>query len=157
MRIYIKDNKINYHKKGTSYDVPNDFFNNYNEPIEKYIVDIDDNWLVKLKLDISFTDRIKQINNDFDNKIESMLALYPKKEVEQFPRKLYEANKVINKTKSEYITACAKARNITELEMATKIIEKNNEFQWAYTMLEIEKDLKITELEKEPILSETTE
>ena len=89
---------------------------------------------------------IQKINNEFEDKINTFLSKYPKREQDTFSQKLREAEKVIDWWESTYIELKSKAFWITALEFAEKVKQKSDSFISLYAKLENEKDLAILEL-----------
>ena len=89
---------------------------------------------------------ILQINEAFDEKIDSYLSKYPINERNTFAEKKREAEKVIAGEASIYIDAKAAKLWITSKALAEIFIQKNEEWTALYEELETEKDLKIAGL-----------
>lgn len=95
---------------------------------------------------LEYSNKVKEINTAFDEKINEFLSKYPKREQETFWEKKREAEKVVAWGSSIYIEWKAKALKITPEQFAHIIITKNNEWVELYTQLENEKDAEILAL-----------
>ena len=73
------------------------------------------------------------ILKDFNKKLEDYNSAYPEQEIKQFSNKLRFAEKVIDWGKSKYIEKLAIAKWVTELEFATYIKTKWDEFKPYWT------------------------
>lgn len=118
-------------------------------------------WIYKnwkfLEKEKNLEQKIKDINEEFDKKINKYLSKYPKREQDTFAEKKSEAEKVLAGWESIYIAWKAKALEITPEQFAKIIIAKNNEWTALYTELENEKDLQVMQLEAQILALKTNE
>ena len=89
-------------------------------------------------------EKIAQINNDFEKKINDYNSKYTKTEQERFSDKSLKANIVKEWWNDPYITAKAKSLWISAEQYATLIIQKAEAFEVFYTEAEIERDQAIS-------------
>lgn len=109
---------------------------------------VNERWKLYLETNETYNEyirweKLKEINNEYDRKIQEYLSEYPSEMQKRFDKRLEKAKKILDWKNDNFIKRLAENKWITPMVYAKEIVDKYNAAEEFILECEIERENKI--------------